>query len=336
MSTNVGQVKNDVLHVMREYSVDGVVQADNDYLLSIVPLINFHQKVLARDTKCIEKRYEISHNKPENLLGTYEWSESEVHYDEDINYESQGAKAYSFQIADYATVYIEESADEETWTTLYTITKTMALLTVTDGVTPSTTTLDGSEGYVTVKGKTNLSDDDYYIRIRFSGDYRYPYRWVALFEDNFYDDDAVPAYEPFVPYLLPTDFFSLKRVSWTYANQIKEDYNAYRIEKHTKSRTTIFIKWYLEGEFAVEYFALPAMITVPTIPDLDAQDDVDIDIPDRVVPQLIELIASDLLSNENPYLSAGLKESAYIGINNINDQDDASEGFRKVINSNNW
>lgn len=336
MSKTVGQVRKDILHRMREYSVDGVVQADNDYLLSIVPLINLHQLVLARDTKCIDKTYEISHNKPINLLGKYKWTENEVHYNDDIFYEAQGARAFSFQISDYATVYIEESSDKITWDNCYIIEKTLSSLEVSDGVNVNTKSLQGTEGYVTVKGKINLTNSNNYVRIRFSGDYRYPYRWVALFEDNFYDDESVPSFEPFVPYVLPTDFYALKRVSWTYANQIKEDYNAYRIEKHSKSRTTIYIKWSLIGEFIVEYFATPDTIPEPVVPTLDSSDNIELDIPDTVVPQLVELVAADLLGNENYHLSARLKEEAYIGINMINEQDDKNQGFRRVINSDNW
>ena len=335
MTTTVGEIKTTALHKMREFSIDGTAKDDNDYLLSMVPLINFHQKVLARDTKCINRRHKISHSMPDNQLGKYTWHENEIHDDEDVSYSAQGSKGYSFQFSSYALAYIEESADQVTWSNLYTITKTLATLTVTDGITPVVTTLDGSTEYLSVKGKTNLSDDDYYVRIRFGGTYRYLYRWVALFEENFYDDDAVPQFSPFVPYDLPTNYYAVNRVTWTHEYEQKEDYNKYRFEEE-EDGNIIFIEWYEEGEFTIEYYASPTKITLPVLPTLDSQDATLVDIPDEVVPQLIELVASDLLSNESDSRSRLLKQDAYIGINQINDQDDRNQGKKRVVNESNW
>ena len=336
MSKSVGEIKTDVLHRMRQFSKKGTQLYDNDYLLSMVPLINIHQFVVARDTKCIEKPYKFSHFMPDNLIGEYEWLEEEVHTDTDKSYIGESAKAYSLQIANYATVYIEESADQDTWVTLYTITKTLASVTVTDGMTPVVTTLDGTHDFITVKGKTNLSDDDYYVRIRFGGTYRYPYRYAALFEDLFYDDDEVPEYMPWVSYDLPTDLFGINSVSWTFAHQQKKDYNDYRIEKHDKVERKIYVNWYEKGEFTIMYYSHPAKIDIPVLPTLDSEDATLIDIPDTAAPQLVELIAADLLRNERPDMSGDFTEQAYIGLNQINDSRDVNEGSKQVIDVNNW
>jgi len=336
MSRTVLEVKETVLHKMREFSNAGVEQTDQDYLISIVPLINLYQEQIARDTKKIEKIFEIAQNNPDNMLGTYDWNEDLIHTDEDVEYSATGAKAYSFQVSDYATVYIEESTDEVSWSTLYTITKTATLLTVTDGVTPVTTALDGSEGYLTVKGKTNLSVATNYVRIRFSGSYRYLYRWVALFEENFYSNDEVPSFEPWVPYNLPSNMYEKKNVRFKFAYEQDLDFNDFRYEIYSNSLKRIYFNWYLKGEFVIEYYSHPDKIPEPEFSDLTSSDAYYLDIADEGFDILVDLIASNLLKDENSYISDGFKNSAYIGLNNLIDNEDTGKGFKKVINANNW
>jgi len=336
MSKTVLQTKTAVLHKMREYSNAGVAQDDTDYALSMVPFINMYQGQIAKDAKNILKTVQISHHKPDNLLGKFNWNEELVHYDEDISYEALGALGYSLQIADYATVIIEESLDQVSYSTLYTITKTDVQLTVTDGVTPVVTTLDGTEGLITVKGKTNPTSSSYYVRIRFTGDYRYPYRWIALYSDNFYNDDKVPPFEPFVPYTLPSNFYAKKNVSLTFAYEQKLDLNTYRYELFDNSTKRIYFDWYTIGEFTIEYYAYPDAIPVPDAGDLTTSDAYELDLPDEAFMILVDLMASNLLKDENSYMSDGFQNSAYIGLNSNADQEDIDSGFRQVVDNSNW
>lgn len=322
MSYTLGEVKRLVLQKTRNYSDGGllITAADNaDYILSMVDFINDAQLALATTTKKIRKRIEIAQNMPRNLLGFGYWNEDMVHSTDDVSYTGNSARAYSFQVKGYATIYIEEETATDVWTTLETITND-----------PSTISASDKDGYITYKGKITAADADYRIRIRFSGDYRYLYRWVALFEENFYDDDEVPAYEPFVPYALPSDFYQINTVDWTTAERIKENYALYRFEEYENSKKRIFFRWEEKGEFGVNYYAYPTKIAT------DATDATTLDIPDEVIPAVISYVSSMMLSRDRPDMADRLMADFFVHANNVEQSDVFTEGRQGIVNVNNW
>lgn len=316
----VGQIQNDVLHKMREYSNSGEVAsgtAIDDYKLSMIPLINLYQKQLVVETKKLKRVYEIAHNMPDNQLG--EFVENEVHIttdtDNDITYEATGSRAYSFQVAGTATVYIEEQISG-VWTTLVTVSHTPT----------------AGEGYVTYKGLTGIGDTTNSLRIRFSGSYRYLYRWVALFEDLFASADDVPKYEPYVPYDMPSNFYEKDRVEWTFENQQYDGYGSYKFEDAESKR--LYIKWDDKGEFKVFYYAYPTFI--PENGAIGDYDSTEIDLPDEVTPTLINYIASDLKRDEDAYMSDTLFNIANIDNANLQVNSNYEQGQQGIINNDNW
>lgn len=321
MST-VGQVKEKVIHEMREYSNSGEVTSvsDNkDYLLSIIPMINLYQLEFASSTNKITRKYEISHNMPDNLLGEFE-QENAVHTDDDITYSALGARAYSFQVSGTGTAYIEEETDTDVWT-------------LRDTVSFSTAK---SEGYVTYKGYTGILDTENNARIRFSGDYRYLYRWVGLFAENFVTEDEIPKYEPYVPYDLPTNLYQLNRIDATYAYQILTDYDDYRYENYDTSLKRIFFKWNVKAEFVVHYYAYPTVIDNAPESSIDSQDDVELDIAEEVIPALVHKIASTLLSDENAYMSDILSNASELSESRVISNSNYHQGRQGLINNSNW
>ena len=326
MSYTVGRVKDETLNLMREKSNGGDVDTgDNvqDYFLSIPSLINTYQKSIAMNSSKIRKNFDIAHNMPDNQLGTLRWNDNNVHQTDDVIFEALGSQAYSFQVAGVATVYIEEETATDVWTILDTIAHSSS----------------AGDGYVTYNSLTDVTDITNNIRIRFSGPYRYPLRWVALFADLFPTDDDVPKYEPYVPYEMPTDFFLKNRVTWTHDYIVWEDYSNYKFEIESGSTKVVSFYWYDKGEFRINYYAYPAMVPDldPDDPDYpDEQDDFIIDIPDESCTAMVMFIASALKVDEDQDISVNLLNNAYIEMNNLEANDTSEQYATKVININNW
>lgn len=317
----VGQIKTGVLHSMREFSNSGSIQGESDikdYLLSIIPLINVYQKELATTTHKLSRKHEISHNMPDNQLGKIVWNEEQVHSSTDVTYQAIGSRAYSLQLSRYATVYIEEEI-AGIWTVLKTITHVP---------------VDG-EGYVTYKGLTNVSNVLNNVRIRFSGSYRYPYRWIALFTDNFFNDSEVPTFEPYVPYLLPSNWFTKDRIEYTHADRQFGDYAAFKFDNSTAEKT-IYLNWYDKAEFICHYFAYPTVIADPNPNNLTALDNTVLDIADECLPALVHRIAATLLRDENPYMSDTADVAYQIAKAELIQNGDFETGESGIIINSNW
>jgi hypothetical protein len=318
----VGQIRKLVLHTIREYSNSGevITSTDNkDYLLSIIPLINLYQRELAITTHKIKKKYEISHNQPTNQLGLINWNESRVHTGgADDNYSAQGSRAYSFQVAGYATVDIQEEI-AGIWTTLTTITHTP-----TDG-----------EGYVTYKGLIAASDTNNMIRLNFAGDYRYSYQWVALFSDNFFSAAQVPLFQPYVPYDLPELYYMPDKVEWSHADRQLGEYSGYKMDYNNTSKK-ILINWYEKGNFIVRYFAYPTILEDPNPDNIEASDALTLDIADECLTPLVLRISSNLMRDENAYLADTYEIMHQIAKAELVQNDNYEVGEQGVILNSNW
>jgi hypothetical protein len=319
MSTTVGQIQNSVLHKMRVFSNAGEVATGSDiddYKLSMIPFINLYQKKLSVETNKLKKIYEISHLMPDNQIGTF--IENVIHEttsdDNDVTFEAVGSQAYSFQVADTATIFIEEEINS-VWTILETINHVS----------------ETGEGFVNYSDSTGVGDTDNSVRIRFSGSFRYPYRWVALFADLFV---TAPEYAPFVPYDLPTDFYKRNRVDWTFESEQFTDFADYRFDEFDIDNRRIYFKWLDKGEFNVHYYSYPTLISEDgTIGEFDSTV---IDMPDEVVPTLVDYIASDLMRDEDAYMSDSFRNQASENTVNLQINSPSDKGRQKIISNDNW
>ncbi len=319
----VKEVKEAVLHSMREYSNSGEVIniSDNkDYLLSVVPLINLYQREIATTTNKIQKTFEISQNMPTNQLGLIYWEENQTHTNADKSYVATGSQAYSFQVSGYSTVYVEEETAPDVWATLVTITHTPT----------------AGEGFVTYKGLTGVSDIANKVRIRFSGLYRYAFRWVALFEELYFSADEVPKFETYVPYEMPANFFNLDEVEWTHEARQYGGYMAYKWQVYENSKKRLLINWYEKGEFIIKYFAYPTKITEPSADNVDEQDAVVLEIAEETIPALVHKIASTLLRDENPYMADTFSNLYDKSMDEVIGRSSYNQGNETVISTNNW
>lgn len=323
MSITVGEVKTGVLHEMREFSNSGAIQGEadiKDYLLSIIPLLNVYLKELATTTHKLSRKFKISHNMPDNQLGKIVWNEEKVHTGgTDDEYIATGSKAYSLQVSRYATVYIKEETTAGVWETRVTINHTPT----------------AEEGYVTYKGLTGIVTSTNRVKIVFSGDYRYPYRWVALFSDNFYNASEVPQFEPYVPYVLPANWFAKDRIEYTHSDRQFGDYAAFKFDNSTAEKT-IYLNWYEKAEFICRYFAYPAVIATPSPTNLTALDSTVLDIADECLPSLIYRIAGTLLRDENPYMADTLSVEYQVAKAELVQNNSYESGESGIILNANW
>jgi hypothetical protein len=318
----VGDIRNGVLHEMREYSNSGsvITSTDNkDYLLSIIPLINVYQKELATTTNKIERKIEISHHMPVNQLGYIQWNEARVHAG-GVNdeFSAQGSRGYSITASGYFNFVVQEEISG-VWTTLVNTTHTPT----------------SGEGDVTYKGKLTLTSTSNKVRIVLNSAYRHPYRWVALYSDVFYNDAAVPAFDPYVPYDLPSDFYKLKEIKFAYPERQFNSYSAYKTDFVTSIKK-IRLNWYEIGEFFVYYYAYPTSISDPDPNNILASDGTVLDIADECAPALIHRIASALMRDENPYISDVLREDAQIAKSELVQSTQFEQGEQSIINNSNW
>ena len=313
---------NDVLHKLREFSNAGAINDEGrnrDYLLSIPSFLNQIQKEIATTTRKIAKVYEIAHHMPYNQIGRVEWNEDQTHDREDVTFEANGSQAYSFSVAGNATVHIEEEING-TWTNKTTITNTFS----------------ASVGFVTYKGLIpGIVDEANQIRLRFSGDYYYPFRWVALFSQKYATDEEVPAFQPYVPYAMPENFFDLDRIVYTYEERQYSEYANYKYEQRDGNRKTILIEWYEVGEFQVHYWAYPTELTVDET-NLQSNDSYELEIAEEAIPAAVSKVAALLMVDEDLNIHDILMNDFYIAMNNIEEFDNQKSGFQRVQNLNNW
>lgn len=258
---------------MGEYSNSGTLisEAENkDYLLSITRLTNDALTQIATLGKTNYKTFDISHFKPSNQLGFNTWSEETYHDTTDVTFQSVGTQSYSFQVGDTADIYIEEQI-LGVWTNLVTINHVNA----------------SGQGYVNYKGLLTLTATTNNVRIRFSGQYYYPIRWVGMFKEKL---SSAIAYEPNVPYAMPSDFYALDSVKYLHADRQYTEYGAYQLDKASKS---ILLNWYERGEFKVNYFAYPTKLTISDS-NVHVADNESVDIPDEFIEALKMQVANKL------------------------------------------
>ena len=278
----LGDAEKKALVLIDSYSNQGSLIEDSDsnqqdYLLKMPFLFDTVQKQVAQVKKII-KAYKISHDKPANILQSplYQFDLVQRKQGTDLTYQAVGALAYYFEVDDTATVYIEECADPVSgvWTVLSTI---------------SNTTNPGQ--FTAYKGFIQAQDATDEIRIRFSGDYAYNARNIALYDYAFSSSDRIPAYQRYVLYTMPSDFFQLNKVVLKGQRDNGQSYQ-YTEDFYWEQRNIIAINWFNVGEYSVEYAAFPEDITKDTLTTYELENTPD---AQECYPFFV---ASQLLQNE--------------------------------------
>ena len=273
---------NKALVLIDSYSNQGDIMSPTDsnqmdYILKMPFLFDTAQKQVAQQKKII-KAYKISHDKPANQLQSpkHQFDLVQRIQGADLTYQATGSLAYYFEVDDVATAYIEECTDpvNNVWATLTTISNIL-----------------NAGQFTPYKGFIAAQNASHNIRIRFSGLFAYNVRNIALYNYAFSSVDRVPAYQRYVPYTMPTDFFQLNKVI---LKGQKNNDQSYRLSPDIRweQRNIIAINWFDVGEYSVEYAAFPVDITVSTLMTYALENTPD---AQECYPYFV---ASRLLSNE--------------------------------------
>lgn len=273
---------NKALVLIDSYSNQGDITEANDsnqkdYILKMPFLFDTAQKQVAQQKKII-KAFKISHDKPTNQLQNpaYQFDIVQRMQGTDLIYQATGSLAYYFEVDDVADIRIEECTDpvNGVWTVLQTISNTL-----------------NAGQFTAYKGLIQTQNTANNIRIRFSGDYAYNVRNIALYNYAFSSIDRIPAYQRYALYTMPVDFFQLNKVV------LKGQYNngqsyEYTTDFYWEQRNVIAISWFEVGEYSIEYSAFPADITNATLMTYDLENTPD---AQECYPFFV---ASQLLANE--------------------------------------
>lgn len=235
---------------------------DADYKALTVQYINIRQSALSRYSD-IYKTYNVT---KKQIYPAYSTMEVIEHNDEEIIITSNlPVKSYYFEVNGTGTAYIEESSDQINWTEVEQI----------DFITTSNTAY---------KKNINYTNNNTYVRIRYTGDYYYTITNIALYKEKFV---TVPDYGPYTKYEMPNDFQSIDQIIKTDKNyKVSTDY-------YWENGKSLYLSNNFTGNMKIIYMPIPTKVT--------AIDENNIlSVSDKIAnTALVYGVASDLLIDED-------------------------------------
>lgn len=223
--------------------------------------------------------YVINHKPMKNLI---DGSFTPVERSEDLIYEAENAKAYYFQADGIGRVYIERlNTGTNNWVMVDTFEMTGARR------------FTEYSGFIRA-GKEFITGP---VRLRFSGEYLYSVKNVAMYEHIYSDNAAdIPAYEAYTRYdmtALAEDFLTLSTPPITEDEEYKKLSGDYDVE----GGRVILLPYSVTGCFKVLYNRRPKELIAKGL----AQDDEDvIDLDEELCSLLPVLIASFIWLEDEP------------------------------------
>ena len=222
--------------------------------------------------------YVINHKPMKNLI---DGSFTPVERSEDLIYEATDAKAYYFQADGIGKVVIEKYNSAGTWSRI--------------GEVDLNVTKRFNEYYGFIRdGKQFVSGP---VRLRFTGDYLYSVKCVAMYQHVYSDDAAdIPAYEAYTRYdmtSLVDDFLTLSIPPITEDEEYKRLSGDYDVE----GGRVILLPYSVTGCFKVLYNRRPKEL----INNGSAQDDDSVlDLDEELCSLIPVLIASYIWLEDEP------------------------------------
>lgn len=250
-----------IIKLINDYSNSGNITASTDpnrldYSLRFRVLQDAAQKEIATIKK-IHKEKKISQNPiPTQLLNPLYSFDVVQHLDTDISYTATSTKALTFKVDNVATIYIEEETSTDVWEVQETINNS----TVGE--------------YTLYTRLVTASDTDNRIRLRFSGLYPYNLRDVAMFKYSFASVSAIPKYQRYNLYTMPSIFYQLNKVVLKGNVSNSQPYQN-TADFYWEQRNVIAINYYNVGEYSVFYFAYPQDITDSTLNTYEFEVDIE-------------------------------------------------------------
>ena len=312
--TTLGEAKTIAIKLINNYSTSGnLITASDpnmlDYTLRMNGFFNTYQNQVATIKK-IHALHKITQNPiPNQLPNPIYLFDVVQHLAADLTYTAKGSKAYYFEVDNLCDVYIEEEVSGA-WVAL----PTPIHIEVTTK----------PDGFFAYKGLITAADDDNNIRIRFSGDYPYNIRGIALYAYTFPTDDDIPPYTRYNLYTMPADFYQLNKVVWKGNTADSKPY-VNTADFFWEGRNVIAINYYNKGEYSIFYYKYPTKITDTTL------DTATFDIDEDAVQCLAFLVAADVIQDERASIANTLRA---IGQNMLANLDvKISNGSNSVANT---
>ena len=248
---NYKELKEHTLQLLNKYSTRGKELAPTktaDIRLKIENFINTELMDLATTTGKLRasKTYVI---KPIYNELSRDTSSIKTHLPgQDFAIELPGAKSYFFEVQGPATVTVDEFADG-VWVNLETIAIAETVPEFTE-----------------YKGLITASSDTCRVRLNFSGNYIYNYRYYVLYPYTFPAEEDVQQHRPFFLYDLPADYLDTENV------MIRRDQRqwvpcvGYILDIANRR---IGLNRYQEGEVILNYYREPVLIAITGVDEVD-------------------------------------------------------------------
>lgn len=281
---------------------------DNKYKIYINGMAQAANEAIA---ECVKrgrpfiKTFEFTQRPIENALGNN--FETKYYLGDEIEFESENATAYYFEVDSKAIVEVYYLDENNVWTLQETI-----------------------ENKGSVPGKftayKNYSNN-IGIKLVFKGTTVYSYRNVALYMRNYQvktgDISYIPDYKPYFIYnideLIP-DFYKIDKLY--FENYSHELIN--RTDYILEDAHTLVIDDKLVGNFIMKYQSYPVKI------DDDTDDDDEIDLPEEVACILPLYIASQLYKDDDIALATAYRNEFEVAVENLYPRKDDTKFVSKT------
>jgi len=255
--------------------------------------------------KPVVSHYVLNHKPLRNLVT--ESTFTPIERAEDLDFEAADAKAYYFEADGNGVAYIEkQDANSDSWSIIQQITLT------------STGAFISYKGFI--KDGANYVSGQ--VRLRFSGEFLYSVRNVAMYEYlRSAEENDIPAYEPYTRYnirSLASDFLALC------CPPIQEDdeHKILNQDYQMEGDSIILLPYDKRGVFKVLYERLPQMlVNTGSVSD----DETVIDLDEELCSLLPTLIAAYVWVDDEPskseyYLSLYRERAVDIERRNIDNK----------------
>jgi hypothetical protein len=311
---NYGVLQNHVLQLLNKYSTRGKELAPSktaDIRLKIESFINTELMDLATTTGKLRasKSYVV---KPVYNELSRDTSSIKSHLPgQDFAIELTGAKSYFFEVQGPATVTIDENVNG-LWANLETVEIT-----------------ETKPEFTEYKGLINPASDTNRVRLNFSGDYVYNYRYYILYPYSFPAVEDVQQHRPHFLFDLPDDYLDIENVmirrdkmQWVpNINHILD------IANHK-----IGLNRHQEGEVILNYYRKPVLIALTGVEEVDDLQDIDAT-PDGAYALALG-VASLVTAKNDPATSAYLNN--LYEVKKANMLDNESNYTQAIISVNGW
>lgn len=224
------------------------------------------------------KAVEVNHAPLQNLLSVGAGQISKHEGRKDLIFTAPRAAAYAFECDGIGEAYIEECNGENTWSPIADV------------------SLDGNHGvYKAYKGVVETNGHP--VRLRFSGNYTYYVKNVAVYSEVYSDKaEDVPLYNATCSYDISTlvdDFLALASPPISFEDGFKYLSSGYRVE----SGKRLVLPYEEKGIYNVQYYKRPRAINLT---DRPTEDNAEIELDDEIVTLLPLRIAADVWLEDEP------------------------------------